>query len=165
MPVESVTSREKARVSPATAKPPAVDATSPRDEPPPLPLPGPGLKSDMTTPTNDRSHHFALFGASPGIIAITASVAWMACSSGLIMLNNDLLSNGFPYPMALSGLGTGFSAIASYIACRVFRMVEGRRRVSWRFLATKIMPVGLFSALALATGGYKRARKDLCISS
>jgi len=53
------------------------------------------------------------------VIAVVASVAWMSVSSGLILLNKDLLSNGFHYPMALSGLGMAFSATASYICCKV----------------------------------------------
>lgn len=44
----------------------------------------------------------------------------MAISSALIVLNQQLMNeDGFRYPMALSGLGMGFSAIASYIACKV----------------------------------------------
>lgn len=50
---------------------------------------------------------------------MAASVAWMSVSSGLILLNKDLLSHGFEYPMALSGLGMAFSAAASFFCCRV----------------------------------------------
>ena len=53
------------------------------------------------------------------VIAVVASVAWMSVSSGLILLNKDLLSHGFHYPMALSGLGMAFSGTASYLCCRV----------------------------------------------
>lgn len=53
------------------------------------------------------------------VIAVVASLAWMAVSSGLILLNKELLSSGFHYPMALSGLGMAFSATASYMCCRV----------------------------------------------
>jgi len=38
---------------------------------------------------------------------------------GLILLNKDLLSHGFHFPMALSGLGMAFSGTASYLCCRV----------------------------------------------
>jgi hypothetical protein len=55
------------------------------------------------------------------VIAVVASVAWMSVSSGLILLNKDLLSHGFHYPMALSGLGMAFSAAASFFCCRVSR--------------------------------------------
>ena len=45
---------------------------------------------------------------------------WMAVSSGLIILNKHLMStDGFHFPMALSGLGMLFSSVASYICCRV----------------------------------------------
>lgn len=40
-------------------------------------------------------------------------------SSGLIILNKDLLSHGFHYPMALSGLGMAFSGVASFLCCKV----------------------------------------------
>lgn len=52
-------------------------------------------------------------------VAVAASLAWMVASSGLIMLNKRLLSRGFTYPMALSGLGMAFSSVASYVTCRV----------------------------------------------
>lgn len=53
------------------------------------------------------------------VVAVVASLAWMSVSSGLILLNKDLLSHGFHYPMALSGLGMAFSGTASYVCCRV----------------------------------------------
>lgn len=37
-------------------------------------------------------------------------------------LNKDLLSHGFHFPMALSGLGMAFSGTASYLCCRVRRI-------------------------------------------
>lgn len=67
----------------------------------------------------DTSHHFSMFGLSPKVIAVLASLTWATVSSALILLNKDLLSNGFPYPMALSGLGMTFSGAASYFVCRV----------------------------------------------
>lgn len=52
--------------------------------------------------------------------AVMAGAGWMAVSSGLIMLNKHLMStDGFHFPMALSGLGMVFSSVASYLACRV----------------------------------------------
>lgn len=48
-----------------------------------------------------------------------AGLAWMVVSSGLILLNKHLMVvDGFKYPMALSGMGMGFSAIGSMLACR-----------------------------------------------
>lgn len=45
---------------------------------------------------------------------------WMGISSALIILNKHLMStDGFHYPMALSGLGMSFSSVASWLCCRV----------------------------------------------
>ena len=81
-----------------------------------------------------------------------ASVAWMSVSSALILLNKDLLSHGFPFPMALSGLGMAFSGTASYLACRVFKLVDAKKTVTPRFYVLRILPVGLFMALTLHFG-------------
>lgn len=99
-----------------------------------------------------NSHKFAFMGQSQVVIAIIASLAWMGVSSGLILLNKDLLSHGFPYPMALSGLGMLFSGIASTITCRYLKLVEAKRSVTPYFYATKILPVGLCMALTLMFG-------------
>lgn len=98
------------------------------------------------------SHKFTLLGLSSGAIAVLASVTWMSVSSGLILLNKDLLSNGFPYPMALSGLGMSFSGVASFVCCKVLKIVDAQRKVSLSFFAKKILPVGLFMALTLHFG-------------
>lgn len=98
------------------------------------------------------AHHFRLFGASKLVIAIVASLTWMTVSSGLILLNKDLLSHGFHYPMALSGLGMAFSGTASYLCCRVFNIVEAKKTMTMHFYLSKILPVGLFMALTLHFG-------------
>jgi hypothetical protein len=118
----------------------------------------PFLPSSTTTgisATNlleDESHKFSILGISPAIIAVVSSIAWMGVSSGLILLNKSILSNGFPYPMALSGLGMGFSSVASYITCHHLKLVEAKKVVSWNFYITSILPVGLFMALTLHFG-------------
>ena len=49
----------------------------------------------------------------------------MAVSSALIVLNKQLLSVvGFHYPMALSGLGMGFSSLAGFVVCKVSRTTK-----------------------------------------
>ena len=54
------------------------------------------------------------------VAAVVACLVYMTISSALIVLNQQLMNeDGFRYPMALSGLGMGFSAVASYIACNV----------------------------------------------
>ncbi|KAG7674874.1 putative sugar phosphate/phosphate translocator [Nannochloris sp. 'desiccata'] len=115
----------------------------------------PSSTTAMKSPTNlldDESHKFSILGLSPAIIAIVSSIAWMSVSSGLILLNKSILSNGFPYPMTLSGLGMGFSSIASYITCHHLKLVEAKKVVSWNFYITRILPVGLFMALTLHFG-------------
>lgn len=73
------------------------------------------------------------------LIGLGLGAIWMTISSALILLNKHLLStDGFHYPMALSGLGMAFSAAASYICCRVglccapcvFDHREGCRRIT-----------------------------------
>lgn len=56
----------------------------------------------------------AIFG---GLVKLCCAAVQV--SSGLILLNKDLLSHGFPYPMALSGLGMAFSGAASFLCCKV----------------------------------------------
>lgn len=56
------------------------------------------------------------------VVAVGASIGWMVVSSGLILLNKQLLSHGFSYPMALSSLGMLFSSVASYLACKVRKL-------------------------------------------
>lgn len=112
-----------------------------------LPLP-PGA----TPPPDTSSHRFTAFGASPAVIAVVASLAWMAVSSGLILLNKDLLSHGFHYPMTLSGLGMAFSSVAATAACRHFKLADPKRAVTPHFYATRILPVGLCMALTLHFG-------------
>lgn len=54
------------------------------------------------------------------ILAIVACLAWMAVSSGLILVNKYIMSTDkFHFPMALSGLGMAFSSVASFLVCRV----------------------------------------------
>lgn len=53
-------------------------------------------------------------------LGLGAGFVWMGISSALIILNKHLMStDGFHYPMALSGLGMSFSSVASWLCCRV----------------------------------------------
>ena len=53
-------------------------------------------------------------------LGLAAGFVWMGISSALIILNKHLMStDGFHYPMALSGLGMSFSSVASWLCCRV----------------------------------------------
>lgn len=44
-------------------------------------------------------HHLGMCGMSKPVVAVVSSIAWMAVSSALILLNKDLLSHGFHYPV------------------------------------------------------------------
>ena len=72
-----------------------------------------------------------LHPAAKKLAAAAACLVYMAISSALIVLNQQLMNeDGFRYPMALSGLGMGFSAVASYMACKVS---------SWHFTACRLL--------------------------
>lgn len=87
------------------------------------------------------------------VLGLSMGVVWMVVSSALIFLNKHLMSTGgFHFPMALSGLGMAFSAFASYICCRVIKVVEAKKAVTWNFYITKLMPIGLFMAATLHFG-------------
>ena len=58
------------------------------------------------------------------VLAVGACLGWMGVSSGLILVNKYIMStDGFHYPMALSGLGMAFSSVASWLVCRVSALV------------------------------------------
>jgi hypothetical protein len=101
---------------------------------PPTPMAARGAAGKASAPAGEE-HHVTFFGASRLVIAVLASAGLMAVSSGLILLNSHLLSHGFHFPMALAGLGMAFSGLASFLVCRVFRLVEARRAVTPRFMA------------------------------
>lgn len=102
--------------------------------------------------SDDSSHNFTICGLSQLSVAFLSTALWMCVSSGLIMINKELLSSGFPYPMCLSGLGMLFSGIASYVTCKHLRLVDANKQLSIEFYIKHIMPVGLFMALTLAFG-------------
>eukprot|EP00884_Botryococcus_braunii_P023437 jgi/Botrbrau1/9778/Bobra.85_1s0022.2 len=119
----------------------------------------------MTHPNDEPKHHYVPKGGNEynsfmeysvwfrRIVTVMACLSWMAVSSALIILNKHLMStDGFHFPMALSGLGMAFSAVASFIVCRVLKLVEAKRTITWRFYGTRILPVGLFMALTLHFG-------------
>ena len=108
----------------------------------------------MSTPGTPKTprHAFTVFGMSKLAVAIVSSLMWMCFSGGLIMLNKDLLSNGFPYPMALSGLGMVFSGVASQFVCRKYGFVDPEKLVTREFYLKNIMPVGFLGAMTLWLG-------------
>jgi len=71
----------------------------------------------------------------------------------LIMLNKWILSNeGFDYPILLASLGMLFSGIVSGVLIHVFHVETPRDDIDAVFWTTNILPIGLVSALCLATG-------------
>ena len=65
-------------------------------------------------------HVLSCSAAGRWLLGLTLGFVWMGVSSGLIILNKQLMSkDGFHYPMALSALGMSFSSVASYFCCRV----------------------------------------------
>jgi hypothetical protein len=46
-------------------------------------------------------------------------ILWGAFSSAIIMLNKRVYAGGFPYPCALTSVGSGFSALAAALAARL----------------------------------------------
>lgn len=106
----------------------------------------------------------------------------MVASSGLILLNKDLMASGFHYPMALrwgegrtekmhrffsvlffarptipsssfSALGMTFSSVASFLCCRVLGIVDCRPGAfTRRTYLTRVVPVGLLMAATLHFG-------------
>lgn len=59
---------------------------------------------------------------------------------------------GFSYPIVLSVMGQLFTAIASFLVCPVFGLVNALQPISARLYITRILPMGLLMALTLFTG-------------
>lgn len=103
-------------------------------------------RADATSESNPMSTGTMLLGLAMGMV-------WMVVSSALIFLNKHLMSTGgFHFPMALSGLGMAFSSIAAWFCCRVIKVVDAKKVVTWRFYITKLMPIGLLMAATLHFG-------------
>lgn len=94
--------------------------------------------------------------AARAFAAVAAVLSWMTVSSMLILLNKRIMDKeaglNFHYPMTLSGMGMGFSSVAGWLCCRVFKVVPCKRRVANDFYFTNMVPIGLFMALTLYLG-------------
>eukprot|EP01025_Chloroclados_australasicus_P023379 TRINITY_DN2371_c0_g1_i6.p1 TRINITY_DN2371_c0_g1~~TRINITY_DN2371_c0_g1_i6.p1 ORF type:complete len:222 (+),score=12.53 TRINITY_DN2371_c0_g1_i6:59-724(+) len=89
------------------------------------------------------------------VLAVLVCIAYMTVSSSLIVLNKYLMSDdGFHFPATLSGLGMVFSAILSFMVCKVFKFVEAKQQVTWNLFAFNLVPVGFFSASTLFFGNW-----------
>lgn len=86
---------------------------------------------------------------------IFESLGLLSCSCswtrGFVPLTS-LGCAGFRYPIALSGLGQAFSAVAAFVCCRVLRIVPAEKVVDVRFFTIRMLPVGLCMAVTLMCG-------------
>lgn len=83
--------------------------------------------------------------------AILYCLSWCFVSSFLILLNNYLLHNGFPYPIILSSLGQLMSFVLTLILVASGALTLSAD-VDIRLWATSCLPVGMASAATLALG-------------
>ena len=69
-----------------------------------------------------------------------------------------MTEKNFRYPIMLSGMGMAFSSVASFIVCRVLKLIELKKWDSMtpHFYLSKIMPVGVFMASTLWFGNKER---------
>ena len=59
------------------------------------------------------------------VMVATASVAYIICSTSLILMNKRIMrDDNFRYPMALTSLGMGFSALVSLVFCQVKKKLK-----------------------------------------
>mmetsp|Transcript_4713 Transcript_4713/g.8050 ORF Transcript_4713/g.8050 Transcript_4713/m.8050 type:complete len:359 (+) Transcript_4713:256-1332(+) len=90
----------------------------------------------------------------PGLVAC---VLWSGSSSVIILLNKHLLSvHNFQAPMVLCSLGMIFSSVATFLLCRVFKVIPTPNldKMDWGFYCKYILPAGFAMAGNLAFGNY-----------
>eukprot|EP00878_Enallax_costatus_P028608 GHUV01030910.1.p1 GENE.GHUV01030910.1~~GHUV01030910.1.p1 ORF type:complete len:347 (+),score=66.53 GHUV01030910.1:45-1043(+) len=58
----------------------------------------------------------------------------------------------FPYPGTVGAIGMIGTSIITFISVKVLRLVPTSQRVSVKFFATQILPIGLFLALSMQLG-------------
>ena len=85
------------------------------------------------------------------LLATVLCVSWAGVSSLLIMLNQHLLNNGFPYPTLLASLGQLFSFCVAFTLYKA-RLFEPKAAVTPHLWLTKCRPIGLANAVTLSTG-------------
>ena len=96
--------------------------------------------------------HLALLKLPSWLVALVASAVYLTGGPTLILVNNQLLKNqGFPYPIALSAGGVIFTAVFSQLAIRL-RLVGDRPIDRPGFFVGNALPIAVLSALTLALG-------------
>ncbi len=81
--------------------------------------------------------------------------AFVFCGPMLILLNSALLKeHGFPYPIALSGLGVFFCALLArlLLGLGLVRFTRPELLADRRFFVRNVLPIASLSALTLALG-------------
>eukprot|EP00882_Tetradesmus_deserticola_P018277 GHRQ01019634.1.p1 GENE.GHRQ01019634.1~~GHRQ01019634.1.p1 ORF type:complete len:180 (+),score=44.98 GHRQ01019634.1:120-659(+) len=87
------------------------------------------------------------------VMVVVACISWVIASSGAILVNKHIMVDlHFPYPAFVCALGLVGTSIVSWLAVRVLRIVPANTPVSMHFFVTRIMPTGLFQALAMQLG-------------
>ena len=84
-----------------------------------------------------------------------ACTVYVAAGPVLILLNNTIIhEHRFPFPIALSAFGVGFSALVSHIIFRArFLSFKQPQLVASRdFFWSRALPIGTLSAMTLALG-------------
>ena len=93
-----------------------------------------------------RSSALAYFGAC---------ATFVSAGPTLIKLNNHLLNQmNFPFPIALSALGVGFSALISraLLGSGLIKFQQPQLASSWNFTLTNALPNAALAAMTLALG-------------
>eukprot|EP00892_Ulva_mutabilis_P008677 jgi/Ulvmu1/6181/UM028_0037.1 len=97
------------------------------------------------------------------LIALTCC-AYLASSSWLIMMNRFLMrTDGFAFPLTLSGLGMLFTWVATSILVRIRGIVPKQQAISRASFWTRIAPLGLCSAGTLSLGNMAYQYLDVAI--
>eukprot|EP00798_Chlamydomonas_sp_ICE-L_P021077 gene21077-27958_t len=91
------------------------------------------------------------------IFVLVVCIAWMAVSSGAIMINRSLMVDlGFRYPVTVAWLGLLTSTALASIWVELMIPKSHRQQVTRHDYFTRIVPVGFFMALTFQCGntGY-----------
>lgn len=106
-------------------------------------------------------------GVAGALYYITACGGFVIAGPYLILLNNQLLHDrDFPFPIALSALGVGFTAVMSRLlpGLRVLKLTQPKLVGSWSFYLRSALPIASLSAstLALGTASYIYLSVAMC---
>ena len=119
------------------------------------------------TKQSDASSAASTAPAPSAIAYLGACAIFVTAGPALILLNSRLLHDfKFPYPIALSALGVGFSAIMSrlLLSLGILKFERPDLKSDWRFALTSAYPNAALSALTLALGNsaYVHLSVALC---